>query len=201
MQNSRTSNDFIHKTSFFGFLTGLAIVGVLFGVMSYCFMSAEFLKQLSIAERSYIELRQNQDFSQILIKSFAGSSIYLGCALILGFSAISQPIEIIIPLVKGLGLGVCLAQIYAQNGKEGILTGLLLILPCALISMYALIIGVRESIGLSNILLSNMLTVGQTNGLLSTVKLYGTKFLVLEAMTAVSAAVDCVCAVVFSGRL
>lgn len=201
MQNSRTSNDFIHKTSFFAFLAGSAIMGVLFGVMSYCFMSEDFLNQLSLAERSFMELRQNQDFAQILMKSFLSSSVYLGCAFVLGFSAVAQPVEIIIPLVKGLGLGVCVAQIYAQNGKEGILTCLLLILPCSLASMYALIIGVRESVGLSNILLTNLLTSGQTNGLLSTVKLYGTKFLVLEAIVAVSAAVDCICTVFFAGKL
>ena len=201
MQNSRTSNDFIHNTGFFAFLVGIGIMGVLFGVMSYCFMSADFLEQLSLAEENYIELRRNQDFAQILIKSFCSSSIYLGCAFVLGFSAIAQPVEIIIPLIKGMGLGVSVAQIYAQNGRSGILTCVLLILPCSLMSMYALVIGVREAIGLSNIFMTNALSTGQTSGLLSTVKLYCTKFLVLEAVVAVSAAADCVCTVVFAGKL
>lgn len=201
MQNSRTSNDFIHNTGFFAFLVGSAVIGVLFGVMSYCFMSADFLEQLSIAEENYIELRRNQDFAQILMKSFLSSSVYLGCAFVFGFSAIAQPIEIIIPLVKGMGLGVCVAQIYTQNGKSGILTCLLLILPCSLLSMYALVVGVREAVGLSNIFMTNALSIGQVNGLLPTIKLYCTKFLVLEAVVAVSAAVDCVCTVVFAGKL
>lgn len=201
MQNSRTSNDFIHNTGFFGFLAVIAVIGILFGVMSYCFMSADFLEQMSVAQQNFFELRKNRDFVQILIKSFGSSSIFIGCAFVLGFSAIAQPIEIIIPLVKGMGLGVSVAQIYSQNGKSGILTCALIILPCAVISMYALLIAVRESVGLSNIFMTAALTSGQTNGLLGTVKLYATKFLVIEAVTAVSAAVDCVCTVVFAGRL
>nr|MDE6150164.1 hypothetical protein [Ruminococcus sp.] len=75
------------------------------------------------------------------------------------------------------------------------------ILPCAVISMYSLLMGVREAIGLSNILMSNALSVKQNDGLLPTVKLYSVKFLVLEAVVAVSAAVDCVCTVAFAGSL
>lgn len=201
MQNSRTSNDFIHDTGFFTFLIGIATVGVFCGVMSYCFMSADFLKQISLAQSNFIELRRSQDFVQILVKSFFSSTVFVGGAFLLGFSAIAQPVEILIPLIKGMGLGVSVAQIYSQSGKSGVITCALIILPCSLISMYALVVAVREAVGLSNILMTNALSSGQTSGLLGTVKLYSTKFLVLEAVTAVSAAVDCVCTVAFSGMI
>ncbi len=126
MKISRTSNDFIHKNNFFAFLAGIAILGVLLGVMSYCFMSEDFLNQMALAQENFIEMRKNQDFAHILIKSFTSSTIFLGSAFVLGFSAIAQPVEIIIPLVKGLGLGVTMAQVYSQNGKDGMLTCLLI---------------------------------------------------------------------------
>lgn len=201
MQNLRTSSDFIHKNNFFAFLAGIAILGVLLGVMSYCFMSEDFLKQMALAQENFIDMRKNQDFAHILIKSFTSSTIFLGSAFVLGFSAIAQPVELMIPLIKGLGLGVTIAQVYTQSGKGGMLTCLLIILPCTVISMYALLMVVREAIGLSNILMSDALSIKQSDGLLPTVKLYAAKFLVLEAVVAVSAAVDCVCTVVFAGSL
>ena len=67
--------------------------------------------------------------------------------------------------------------------------------------MYALAVGVREAVGLSNIFMTNGLCSGQTNGMLDSIKLYVTKFLVLEAVTAVSAVVDCSCTVAFVSRL
>lgn len=201
MQKIRTSNDFIHKNSFFAFLAGIAVMGVLLGVICYCFMSADFLSQISSAQLKFIELRNNKDYGNILMKSFCSSSLFLGSAFVLGFSAISQPVEVLLPMVKGMGLGVTIAQVYVQNGKGGMLTCLLMILPCAVISMYALLVGTRESIGLSNILLSNTFSAKQESGLLPTVKLYATKYLVLEAVVAVSAAVDCICTIAFSAKL
>lgn len=201
MQNLRTSNDFIHNTGFFGFLIAMSVLGIFFGVMSFCFMDDSFLSQISLAQQNFMEIRKNQDFVHILIKSLCSSTVFLGCAFLMGFSAIAQPVEILIPLIRGLGLGVSVAQIYSENGKIGILTCAVLILPCSLISMYALVVGVRESVGLSNIFMTNALSSGQTNGLLDAIKLYSTKFLVLEALIAVSAVVDCVCTVAFVNRL
>lgn len=201
MQNNRTSKDFIHNISFFGFLIALAVLGILFGVMSFCFMDDSFLSEISLAQQNFMEIRKNQDFVHILIKSLCSSTVFLAGAFLLGFSAIAQPIEILIPLIRGLGLGVSVAQIYSQSGKSGILTCMILIIPCTLISMYALVVGVRESVGLSNIFMTNALCSGQTYGLLNSIKLYATKFLVLEAVTAVSAVVDCICTIAFVGRL
>lgn len=200
MQNLRTSNDFIHNIGFFGFLIAMSVLGIFFGVMSFCFMDDSFLSQISLAQQNFMEIRKNQDFVHILIKSLCSSTVFLGCAFVLGFSAIAQPLEILIPLIRGLGLGVSVAQIYSQSGRSGIITCGVIILPCAVISMYALVVGVRESVGLSNIFMSNALCSGQTTGLLDAVKLYATKFLVLEAVVAVSAVIDCVCTVAFVNR-
>lgn len=197
MQKFRTSRDFIHENSFFVFLTGTAIFGVLLGVISYCFMNDAFLKQIAIVQENFIELRNQQDFIHVLLKSFAGSTVFLGAAFVLGFSAIAQPVEILLPVIKCMGLGVTIAQVYTQNGKSGILICLIIILPCAVLSVYALLLGVREAIGLSNILLSGVLSQKQTEGLLPTVKLYATKFLVLEAVVAVSAGIDCLCTLIY----
>ena len=86
MQNSRTSSDFIHKNNFFAFLAGIAILGVLLGVISFCFMSEDFLKQMALAQANFIDMRKNQDFVHILIKSFTSSTIFLGSAFLLGFA-------------------------------------------------------------------------------------------------------------------
>ena len=201
MRELRTSKDFVHKDSFFAFLAGTAIIGVLLGVISHCFMSDAFLKQMAIAQENFIEIRRHQDFIIILMKSFLSSTVFLGVAFVLGFSAISQPLEIILPVIKGMGLGATMAQIYAQNGKGGMFISLVIILPCAAISMYALLMGTRESVSFSNILMTDLLSSKQSGGLLPALKLYITKFVVLEAIVAVSAGADCLCTVIFSYKL
>ena len=71
-----------------------------------------------------------------------------------------------------------------------------LVVPGAVFSSVAMVVGVRESIGLSNIYMRVSLSDRQVDGLLDSIKLYGTKFLVLEAVLAVSAGVDCIGAIV-----
>lgn len=200
MQNQRTSGSVLRRNNFFAYLVGTALLGVILGTMAYCFMSEDFLNQLSLAQENFLEVRRNSDFAVVLMKSLSSSTMFLGAVFILGFSAVAQPVEIAVLLVRGMGLGVTMAQVYSQCGKTGIAICAVLIVPAALISSYALIIGTREALSMSNLLMANSLSDRPSEGMLGAVKLYGTKFLVLEAVCAVSAAVDCLCSVIFAGR-
>ena len=200
MQKQRTSGSVIRKNSFFAFLVGAVLLGVVLGTMAYCFMSGDFLDQLSLAQENFLDVRRNSDFAVGLMKSLSASTMFLGAVFILGFSAIAQPVEIAVLVIRGMGLGVTMAQVYSQCGKTGILTCAVLIVPAAVISSYALIVGTREALSMSNLLMTNSLSDRPSDGMLSAVKLYGTKFLVLEAVSAVSAAVDCLCSVIFAGK-
>ena len=107
---------------------------------------------------------------------------------------------VLVPVYKGLGFGVTIAQIYSKNGLNGFLTALILILPCALVSSYALFIAVRESIKMSNRFFSQAFLDKRSDSISINeyVRLYAVKFLVLEAVTAVSAAVDCLSSLVYN---
>ncbi len=201
MQNKRTTQFIMSKNNFFAFLVGFTLIGVIMGVVAYCYMSDDFLIQIGIAQENFIEARRSSEFIVILIRSLSSSTMFLGAVFLLGFSAIAQPVEIGVLVIRGMGLGVTMAQVYSQGGKSGILTCAVLIVPAAVISVYALIIGTREAISMSNLMLKNSMSNHTVDGMLSTVKLYGTKFLVLEAVIAISAAVDCVCSVVLLNGL
>lgn len=199
MQAKRTSGFSTSKSGFFAFLIGASLIGVLLGTVAYCYMSEDFLRQISLAQNNFLEIRHNSDFAVVLMKSLSSATMFLGAVFILGLSAISQPLEIAVLVVRGMGYGVTMAQVYSQNGSSGILTCALLIVPAAVVSTYALAIGTREAVLMSNLLMTNSLSDRGADGMLTRIKLYGVKFLVLEAVMAVSAAVDCLCTVLFIG--
>lgn len=201
MQILKTSRAKLTQNSLFTFLVGAALLGVLMGVVSQCFMSDDFLGQIAAAQNDFLEIRRNSDFAVVLMRSFCAATMFLGAAFVMGFSAIAQPLEFAVPTVKGIGLGVTMAQAYSQSGSTGIAACALLIVPSTVISTYAVIIGARESIRMSNRLMTNLLSDRASVGMLSHVKLYGTKFLALEALAAVAAAVDCLCTVIFINRI
>lgn len=69
-----------------------------------------------------------------------------------------------------------------------------------MVSCLALVTGAREAIVLSGLYMKITLSGRQENGLLDAVKLYCTKFLVLEAILAVGAGIDCFCTIMLIGH-
>lgn len=178
----------------------LMIVGVLIGTLAFLFVKTSTLSDLNIVENDYLSMRQNGGYVSILYSSLLNSSTLIIVLFLLGFCAIAQPAAILVPVYKGLGYGATIAQIYSENGLNGFFSALILILPCALISSYALFIGVRESLRLSNRFFSQAFLNRRSDSdtINDYVKLYAVKFLVLEAVTAVSAAVDCLSSLVYN---
>ncbi len=178
----------------------LMLAGVLIGTLAFSFIKTSTLSDLKLVENDYLTMRENGGYIKILYSSLLNSSLLIIVLFILGFCAIAQPVSLIVPVYKGLGFGATIAKIYSENGFHGFFAALVLILPCALVSSYALFIGVRESMRLSNRFFSQAFLNrrSESDSLNEYVKLYAVKFLVLEAVTAVSAAVDCLSSLVYN---
>ncbi len=178
----------------------LMIIGVLIGTLAFSFLKTSTLSDLNLVNNDYLSMRENGDYIEILYSSLLNSSVLIILLFLLGFCAIAQPAAVLVPVYKGLGFGVTIAQIYSKNGFNGFFTAFLLILPCALVSSYALFIAVRESIKMSNRFFSQAFLDkrSESTSINEYVRLYAVKFLVLEAVTAVSAAVDCLSSLVYN---
>lgn len=177
----------------------LMVAGVLIGTLAFSFIKTGTLRDLNLVGNDYLTMRENGGYVEILYSSLLNSSMLIVLLFLLGFCAIAQPAAILVPVYKGMGFGVTIAQIYSENGISGFFTAVIMILPCALISSYALFIAVRESIRLSNRFFSQaFLDKRSESSINEYVRLYAVKFLVLEAVTAVSAAVDCLSSLVYN---
>ncbi len=193
-----------HKKNerFTAILAGMVLLGVLIGALLYVFVRGtgdeETFARLALVNENFLNTRREASFLRILFGSFFSSTLYLGGIFLLGFWAISQPFTLLVLVFRGLGLGAVLAQIYAAHGRGAILITLVLILPYTLLSVTALVLGARESIRMSNIYCAVSLSSRCPERMVDTVKLYLVKFLVLEAMIAAAAAVDCICTVIYN---
>lgn len=189
-----------HKPNVIFRIMLLMIAGVLIGTLAFSFIKTSTLSDLNLIENDYLSMRENGRYVEILYGSLLNSSTLIIVLFLLGFCAIAQPVAVLIPVYKGMGFGVTIAQIYSENGINGFFIALLLILPCALISSYALFIAVRESMRLSNRFFSQAFLDrrSESESINDYVKLYAVKFLVLEAVTAVAAAVDCLSSLVYN---
>jgi len=200
-ENKRTSDSFFDKNSFFILLLGIMLGGVLIGSLAFCNMNENAIKKMSFIAQGFVETRTGQGFLSILLKSFISSSIPVLIIFLLGFSAVTQPFEFLIPFLKGLGLGASLAQIYQTSGIKGSLIILFLIIPYVIINTFGLIVATREAIRFSNIIAAKAFSSSNSDSLKNITKLYCEKFVIIEVIMVFAAFVDSICSFVFAGVL
>ncbi len=189
---SRGRSDIVYSKGFYAFLCGAVLIGALLGTVSYCVSGESFIESLGSFQKSFIERRSGMEVSRVLVSSLASSSLLLAAEFLLGMCAVGQPFELAVPVFRGMGLGLTLAQLYAAYGSGKMLFSMGLILPSGIITALVLIAGARESLALSCVYFKLTLSDRQEKGLAESFKLYAAKFMVLEAALALAAAVDCI---------
>ncbi|WMJ23127.1 stage II sporulation protein M [Paludicola sp. MB14-C6] len=177
----------------------LFIVGMIYGTLLIKSQSGSLLKQLNIITKEYVGSHRTQSIISLMINSFLSSALFLVIPYLLGYSAIGQAGTLFVPLFKGLGLGATLGNLYLTYGLKGIGYSALIIVPQTAIALFAIIIGCRESIKLSNMFFISILPDREKMVTSSTVKMYNIKFLILLSFIVLSALVDATFVALFSG--
>ncbi|WP_270739198.1 stage II sporulation protein M [Massilioclostridium coli] len=187
-----------NQKTFFQLILLLFIIGMIYGAVLAGTSSEEMLNKLSFLTQGFMDQRAEQSLVYTFLNSLGSTASLLLTLFLLGFCAIGQPFAGFVPIFRGLGLGLSMGSFYLQDGIKGVLFCLLLLLPPAAISTFALILGTRESIKFSNLFFSVLLPDKnlETKGML---KLYCTKFGVLFGILLVSALIDCICTFLFAG--
>ena len=182
-------------------LMGIMLLGVLIGTLTFCNMKSGDFSNLSFITQGFIKNRGEQTFIKTLLTSFYTSGLLALICFLLGFSAIAQPIEILVPLFRGIGLGTSIAYIYSCYGFKGFFIALIMIMPHAVISSIAIIIAARESMRLSNLFTNKAMSSKNEGDLRSSIKLYLLKFVILFGIIAISALIDSILTFSFAGIL
>lgn len=178
-----------------------ALLGALFGAMCCLRTDSRFSEMLSAAQENSLEVRRSGELAKIMLSSLAGTGVFLAAAFVLGFSAIAQPLEVILPFIKGIGGGVILTQLYGQDPTKTALLRGLAVFPGVFISLIVMIIASREAIYLSDRMFAVCFHERITDGMLGRIKLYAVRFAALVAAMSLCALLDCALAMLLLGRV
>lgn len=200
-KEDRTGKGVVYSRGFFAFLCGAAVIGLVLGTMCCCLAD----KGLSGSTIGYfadtIIKRSSMEQGRLLAESLWGNTVFLLGTAVLGLCPVGQPFELALLVIRGMGLGYSMAQLYSLAGREMLGYCMGLMLPGAVIGLLGLIAAVREALCLSGIYLRMTLSDKPVQGLSQTIKLYGAKLLAAEAVLALAAGADTVCNYLFIGRL
>jgi len=177
-------------------LAGLFIVGTVLGTILVSISQPDTISMLLHIVDAFVEIRRAMGISEIFFASLPLVLLPLLAIFICGFWAISQPIIISIPLIRGLGFGFSAASLYAGYGASAIIYVAVFILPSMILSTIILLFCAGEALRLSNGIFI-MMRSGGSDGL--PIRIYCARFLVFAGLCIISAIIEATIFYAFSG--
>lgn len=172
-------------------LSMFILVGVVIGTLAICRMEVNNVPKGSYLTQEFLMTDINITLVQFILNNLKFGMLIIIICMFLGLCAIAQPVLICLLIYRGIGLGLSIAYYYILYGFKGGIISFILILPGAIISTFALIIGVRESIKMSNMVLG-VIIGNKKCGISdkSCIKLYVLKFIILFAIILIASIIQ-----------
>ncbi len=164
---------------------------ILSGIVATTLLFLLDLKAYIFQQSVLVEIQGKMDFLMMFAKSFLQNSCYIAVLFMCGFSAVLQPIIFACGFFKGVQMAISILSLYQQNGINGIALSFVLIIIPSFFIIFALVVGGREAFNFSCNLAGAVFTEKNFIGLKYASKLYGVKFLILEAFVAIGVLSKC----------
>lgn len=176
------------------FLSGM-IIGAIAAKHTDNAINAKLITMFS----DFTMLRSTQSIFQTFVNSFIVSFIYLSIVFAFGLCAVGIPIISIIPLCRGIGIGMIAGYLYSTYSLSGAGYCMVILFPSAIISTAALLFGCNESFVMSYEIF-NVMSGKIPNQYGNIFKRYSLRYFILLAIITVSAVIDTVMTVIFAGN-
>lgn len=177
----------------------LLLSGLLIGVLVAKNGNESILTQVNRMFDSFYSVRENQSISASVVNSLKVSCAFWLINLLFGLCIIGVPFVTVIPVIRGLGIGIVTGYIYSIYGIKGIGYCFLIIFPGALISFIALIYAVSDSFKMSLYTLSSCVNSGAPKGGAEKIKIFAVRQIFYLMLFAVSAFIDGIANKLFAG--
>lgn len=153
-------------------------------------------EDLSALTGQFLALRQGGGWRAAFASSLLSSAGMLTVIFAGGFSAVGQPVILAVLLVRGMGLGGCVGQLYRGMSFGGALAAVLLLMLPEVLTSFCLLQGGRSAFRMSGRLFRAMVS-GEPQPLLSGTKRYVVRFVILFLLLTFSAALSGCCTGMF----
>lgn len=180
-------------------LGGMFLLGTVLGALLARSAGSDTLALLLRLTNGFLEKRRSQSFLQNLIVSGCTSLGMVAALFVCGFCAISQPLVAALPLLRGMGFGFSITSLYARYGTAAVGFTSVLILPGMVLSTVAILLCCRESLRLSNSVLSLLGSAQQNGRKQYPLRAYLGKYTAAVLLCVVSAVVEAGLYAAFSG--
>ncbi len=194
--NNRGKVNFPKGKTMFVILMVIMLIGVFIGSLAAGGMENVKVSRLFCSTSFCLDGEANIGFLRLFCISFGTTGAILAVCFLAGLCAVGQPAGVAALLYRGIGIGAAVAYLYTSNGFRGLAVTMLLIVPSAVISSFALILAAREEIRFSNEIAAVLIGKKDMPDGKSALKLYILKFLVLFVIIIISSLIDAALAMI-----
>ncbi len=127
-------------------LTVLLICGLILGALTNKKAVGTSAAPLREIIENYYQVKGEQSFLQNFLSTLGTESVYMGLALIFGVCAFGEPVLWLLPLIKGLGLGLISGYLYQEHAVTGLAYFSAVILLPSVIASASELFACKESI-------------------------------------------------------
>ena len=178
-------------------LLGLYALGLFLGAKTAGTSSSGWQARL-------LELLRAQRLGRAGLSPFGSALGYFGtdflfmlAAFLLGLCAAGLPFLLLLPVLRGAGLGVVSGWLYMTCGLPGVGYSVLVLCPAAVVSVLLMLAYCKESMLMSGDML--LVLTNKQEKMESSLRLYITRYLVLLLVSVLAAALDAICFAAFAG--
>ena len=152
--------------------------------------SSDFIRDFTSVFDLYTEARNSQKIYTVFFHSIAVNTLFLVSAFGFGLSCIGLPVTVLLPVVKGLGMGIVSGYLFSHFAMSGIGYYLLTIFPGAVLTNSALLLACNASSLMSIDILATVTSRKPAD--IGLVKNYLKKYLILLIVTLTGSLIDAV---------
>ena len=178
-------------------MTALYIIGLLIGVLSLTGGSSSLHEATKQTLDAYLTARTGKGFFSILLSSLIYQVPFVLIAFLCGTSLVGVALVPLIICYKGFTIGLLSAMLYATYSLKGITFMVLLVIPYTIVSVIALLLAARESIGFSLLLVRLSMPKGTATSIYNDFKNYCARYLFLLIVLLAAAIVDAILSLAF----
>lgn len=182
-------------------LTVIFICGLFLGAIAVKNTSDTLADRLQILIENFCLVRSQQSIFVNFLSMFGTECIFLLPAMIFGICVVGEPILWLLPLVKGMGIGIISAYLYSNHSLNGMLYFAVILLAPSVFSVAALLLGCKESILMTRDINRILFVSNEHGGNTEFLKLYILRYIVLFASVLLSSGLGAFLTFAFSSKI
>ncbi len=179
----------------------LLLTGVFLGAVCVKHADEAMLEKIKLLTGTYISSEVSRSILDNFLSYILADTVFIILSVFFGLCVIGEPILWILPLIRGLGLGLITGFVYKTYNVQGVLYSTVLIVIPAVISSLAMAVSCKESILSSREIKSALKEDGKQFNYGEFLKLFAVRNLILYAFVILSGLIGCLLTYFLSGKI